>query len=438
MKSRNEETISQAYALLMATVFLFAVGPDGYANVTEVKWGAFLAVTAAYLIALAVWAIRQRPKLLHRPSLPQCCLLAYLALTVLSALCSPWRGVALLGGDRCDGALAALAYVLAALALSETAKPGKTLLYAAAAAMTVYAIVCILQLCDRNPLGLFPGELRWSGRGVDYNGAFLGFTGNADLSAAVLCMGAAVCFGGALTGLGVWLLIPAAMSITVLIWAGLQGGMLGAAGGVLLALPGLRKWTKKQTGVYAACAALLLAAGILTVYLLPMEGTLGELHAILHGELSDDFATGRVYIWRSVLPLVKERPLLGAGPDTLGLRAELFFEKQTASGLLRREIDCAHSEYLNIAVNQGIPALLCLMAGTITALMRGRKQGGSAAAILRGAIYAYALQALTGITMPGSTAFFWLCLGLLCACERNERNHPPRRVREEETWTLPS
>ena len=32
-----------------------------------------------------------------------------------------------------------------------------------------------------NPLRLYPGELRWSGREKAYNGAFLSLTGNADL-----------------------------------------------------------------------------------------------------------------------------------------------------------------------------------------------------------------------------------------------------------------
>ena len=420
----------------MATLFLFAAGPGGYRYITEAKWIVFCALGGLYLAALLIWASREKPRLLHRPGTAQMLFLAYLLLTVLGAVCSPWRGTALLGGDRCDGALSAALYVLTALALGAYAKPGKALLYAAAAAMTLFCLVCVLQLCDRNPLGLFPGEFRWSGRETLYNGAFLGFTGNADLTAAVLCMGFAAFAGAALAGAGLWFALPGLLCGAVLAWSGLRGGMLGAVGGLLLALPGLRRWTKRRTIVYASLLALLLAAGLAAVYLLPLGGTLGELHAILHGEASDGFGSGRIYIWRNVLPLLRERPLLGSGADTLGVWGDLKFLKTLSDGsVLSRKIDCAHCEYLNVAVNQGIPALLCLLGGTAAALLCGRRRGRSAA-ILRAAVFAYAVQALTGITMPGSTAYFWLCLGLLMACCRTDNESDTNAEKGKRKWTL--
>lgn len=420
----------------MATVFLFAAGPGGYRYISEAKWIVFCTLGGLYFAALLVWAAWKKPRLLRRSEPAQMLLLAYLLLTMLGALCSPWRGTALLGGSRCDGALSAALYVLTALALGTYAKPGKMLLYAAAAAMTLFCLVCVLQLCDRNPLGLFPGEFRWSGREDLYNGAFLGFTGNADLTAAVLCMGFAAFLGAAISGAGFWFALPALLCGLVLTWSGLRGGMLGAVGGLLLALPGLRSWTEKQTWVYAAVLALLLAAGLAAVFFLPLGGTLGELHAILHGEASDDFGSGRIYIWRNVLPLLRERPLLGSGADTLGVREDLKFLKTLSDGrVLSRKIDCAHCEYLNVAVNQGIPALLCLVGGTAAALLRGRRRGRSAA-ILRAAVFAYAVQALTGITMPGSTAFFWLCLGLLMACCRTDDESDTNAEKGKKKWIL--
>ena len=355
-------------------------------------------------------------------------MVTYFLLTLLGALCSPWAVTALLGGGRYDGAITALLYVFIAFALSRTAIPGKSLLRVFAAALTVYCVVCFLQLMDRDPLGLYPEGFLWSGRETEYNGAFLGFTGNADLSAAVLCMGFCVCLSGALAVRERWLLFPAVCAAAVLLLSGMRGGILGAAGGMLLSLPGTLRFGRRGRRVYwlilAFAAMLLLGA----VWLLPMPGTAGEVHELLHGNVADSFGSGRIYIWKNVLPLVGERPLLGSGADTLGLRAELAFTKLQPDGsVLRRSIDCAHCEYLNIAVNQGLPALLCLMTGAGGSILQGRK-GSPAAGILRAGVLAYAVQALTGVTMPASTAFFWLCWGLL---EAENRMRSENRTEEE-------
>ena len=418
MKKLTAKQASDAFALAMVTVFLLAFGPKGYLNICEWKWAVFCILTGLYAAVLLYLRIRSRTRSALPFSFPQWCMIAYFLFTLLSALCSPWTETALLGAGRYDGAVTALLYVFLALALSQTAEPGKRLLRVFAAALTVYCLVCFLQLTDRNPLGLYPEGLLWSGRETEYNGAFLGFTGNADLSAAVLATGFCVCLSGALTIREWWLLLPAASAAAVLLWSGMRGGVLGAAGGMLLTLPGALRFGRRGKRVYCLC--LIIAAFLLLglVWLLPLPGTPGELHELLHGNIADEFGSGRIYIWKNVLPLVGERPLFGGGADTLGLRAGLAFTKLRPDGsVLRRKIDCAHCEYLNVAVDQGLPALLCLLTGAGGSVLKGRK-GSSAARILRAGVLAYAVQALTGITMPASAAYFWLCWGLLEAENR--------------------
>lgn len=418
MKRYTAKEVSGAFTLGMVTVFLLAFGPRGYENICEWKWEVFCVLTGLYAAVLLYLRMRDKTWLALRFSFPQCCMAAYFLLTLLSALCSPWRITALLGAGRYDGAITALLYVFVALSLSRTAEPGKILLRVFAAALTIYCLVCLMQLADLDPLGLYPAGCLWSGRETEYNGAFLGFTGNADLSAAVLCMGFCVCLTGALTVRDWWLLLPATCAAVTLLWSGMRGGVLGAVGGMLLTLPGTLRYGRRGKLVYwhGFLLAALLLLGL--VWLLPLPGTPGEIHELLHGRLRDEFGTGRIYIWKNVLPLIRERPLLGSGADTLGLRAGLAFTKiQPDGSVLRRSIDCAHCEYLNVLVNQGAPALLCLLMGAGGSILRSRK-GSAAARILRAGMLAYAAQALTGITMPASTAFFWLCWGLLEAENR--------------------
>ena len=427
MKKLTAKQISESFVLAMATVFLLSFGPRGYENICEIKWAVFCVLTGLFAVFLFAFCVRYRHISQFRPTLPEACMITYFLLTLLSAFCSPWRMTALFGGGRYDGAVTALIYVFIALALSRTAKPGKILLRVFAAALTAYCAVCFLQLADLDPLGLYPEGLRWSGRETAYNGSFLGFTGNADLSAAVLCMGFCACLGGALAVKEWWLLLPTACSAVALLLSGMRGGILGAAGGMLLTLPGTLRMGKRGRRIYWCVLAVLTVILLLLFRLVSLPGTFGELHELLNGRISDEFGSGRIYIWKNVLPLVKERPLLGSGADTLGLRAGLAFTKTQADGsILRRSIDCAHCEYLNVAVNQGLPALLCLLLGAGASLFRSRK-GTPAAAILRAALLAYAVQALTGITMPASTAFFWLCWGLLEAENRSYRENKPRR-----------
>ncbi len=59
------------------------------------------------------------------------------------------------------------------------------------------------------------------------------------------------------------------------------------------------------------------------------DGTVYELSRVLHGEIRDSFGSSRIRIWKAVLALIPERPLLGGGPDTLALRLNVVFSRCT-------------------------------------------------------------------------------------------------------------
>ena len=168
-------------------------------------------------------------------------------------------------------------------------------------------------------------------------------------------------------------------------------------------------------------AALLLA--LAAVYFLDnLPGFLSEVHQLLRGNWSDQFGSGRLYIWWRVSRLVPEHWLLGGGPDTLGLR-DLHWKPTYQAHLgieVITHIDAAHNELLNILVNQGLPALLCYLAMLLWAAFRWWKAAGSdRCAICGAAAVAYVVQSFFGISMFLCAPYFWLVIAPLLKGEEH-------------------
>lgn len=411
----DPETVCRWFCCAVAVVFLLGVGPKGYRQITGAKFLLFCVIFGSLPAALAVCAFTGRPGLRRRPGPAQLLVLLYWLATLISALCSPWRREALLGGPRDDGLITATLYAAAFLALSCHAAVKERMLAVFAAAISLDCLVCLLQIAGLDPLGLYPPGLGWADRFTGYNGAFIGLTGNADFTASVLAMAFPLCWGAALRLKKPLYGIPAALSLAVLVLSETRGGLLGAACGSILALPVILPLGRRaRRGVWAGILAAALA-GLVLLWLLPLPGMLGEAHALLRGKAEDSFGSGRIYIWRNTLPLLRDRLLLGGGADTFSHRMTAAFIRVQEDGrAIRRGIDCAHNEYLNILVNQGLPALVFYLAALICSLTAWLRRGGGAAAALTGAaVLCYALQAFFGISTPSCTGFFWVLWGLL-------------------------
>ncbi len=414
MKRMNSESVCLWFCIAASTVFFLGVGPAGYRRITPVKLLLFYAVFGGFLAALVLCALRKRLRVISKPGPAQLLVCLYWFATLLSALFSPWRSEAFLRGSRDEGFLAITVYVLVFLALSCFARPGKVMLRVFAAAVCADCTVCFLQLMGMNPLWLFPGSLGWADRNIAYNGAFLGLTGNADFTAAVMSLAFPLCWGAAVKEKQPLYCVPAAMSLLVLILGETRGGLLGAAAGSVLALPVVLPLGRTGKRILRLCIAGLCILALLLLWLLPLPGILGEAYALLHGRGEYSFGSGRIYIWRNTLPLLGDRILLGGGPDTFPHRMTAKFTRVLEDGqLLQRTIDCAHNEYLNIWINQGLPALLFYLAALVCSLSSWlRRRGGAASAILGAALLCYVLQAFFGISTPSCSGFFWVFWGL--------------------------
>lgn len=171
----------------------------------------------------------------------------------------------------------------------------------------------------------------------------------------------------------------------------------------------------------SVCA--LLGALALVWFWPGQEGAVWELRQVLHGQAEDSFGSSRLRIWRECLALAAQRPLLGGGPGTLGLRLDVQFARSVAEtgGTLRTYVDNAHNIYLGYLVNcggLGLAGALALNALSLhPALRRGGVWGKALALGLAGAL----IHACFGLGLCLSEPLSWAALGLAAGAGGNTR-----------------
>lgn len=421
------ERMADAFLCFLLGPYLLFTGFEGYANLTEWKFLACLVIgggilTASLLLQGELALVGAAPA--KRPwRLPEGLVLGYWLFSALSALCSVDRLTAFWGGPRREGLLTLTLYCGGFLLLSRYGRPRARHLWIFAIAVSLDCLLAAIQFAGGNPLGLYPEGMTYYDANRLYSGEFLGTLGNADIHAAVLAMAIPV-FWTALVKLRerrrFWLLVPLALSLGTLLRSFVAGGVLGVCGGAAFSLPVLAA-DKRRRKILVIWVLCLFLAAFPIVYFrgAQMGGFFYEASELLHGRWDDAFGSGRLYIWRSVWPLVSERPWLGGGPDTLGLRTDAAFTRwsEELGVTLRAAVDAAHNEYLGILINQGLLALACFLGllGLLALQWARTAHRNPLTALCGGAALCYCIQAFFGVSSPVSTPYLWAALGLLCA-----------------------
>jgi len=130
----------------------------------------------------------------------------------------------------------------------------------------------------------------------------------------------------------------------------------------------------------------------------------------------EDAGANRIFIWKRVIPLIFERPLLGFGPETLG---EVFSERHMDEVVEEygREIifDKAHNEYLHIAVTTGIPSLIIYLIFVFSILKRAYRYRNKNIMIipLMASIIGYLIEAFFNLSIITVAYIYWALLGIL-------------------------
>ena len=195
--------------------------------------------------------------------------------------------------------------------------------------------------------------------------------------------------------------------------------VLLACGALLGKTPGPEKLRPSTLRVFWVCFdAVMIAAGLLTLYFYDGfgGGFLFQAHELLHGHWDDTFGSGRLFIWRQAWGLVRESPLLGGGPDSLGLRGLEEFSRynEAENVMFTATIDVAHNEYLNILVNQGGLALAAYLTAIAASLVQWwRNPDDRTKAVAGAAALFYLLQAFFGISQYITAPYLWIALAIL-------------------------
>lgn len=428
--------LTYIFIVLMLTLFLFWVDATGYSRITEAKLPVFKALCGGYVIAVLVLVpsclvtglikTADVKRFFKESTWAQRLAAAYMLLTVLSGILSQygfntWQGV-----SRYEGTETICIYCLCFIFVSAFGRIKPWMKYVFGAGVLALCVLSIIQLAGANPLGLYPDGLNYYGSGTDYNGAYLGTIGNTDLYSAFLCIAVPILWVSVLRSKDkyrLFLLVPLAAALFVLIKISVLAGLLGVFGGAVLSLPTVLNVDRKTSKRIAMIIAALLILSLAFVFFADVNvSLLHEAHELLHGRADDSFGTGRIYIWKNVLGLVPEHLLFGSGPDTMSLAGiEPFTRFDPIKNVqIVSEIDTAHNEYLNILFSQGLLALIAYLAMLAVLAAKWVKCSNSdaACAALGAAALCYCIQAFFGISMFLTAPYFWLTLGLLDAAIR--------------------
>ncbi len=424
------ELITTVFLVLMGTLFLLAFDTTGFERISSVKVTLFYIICGGYaglmlLIlpeSILVGSLKTKEvwRLLRPETWTQRLALLYLGLTLVSALLSPHKTV-WLGTSRHEGTLTVAIYVLCFYFVSKFFAADKKLIYIFGGSVSVFSIICILQLMGFNPFSMYPEGYNYHDAYTAYSGAYLGTIGNVDFVAAFLCIAIPLL---AIAVLKLkdrarrWLLLPLGLSLTVLFWMGVLAGLVGVLCGAAVCLPVLLPVGKRGRVMLWLLLAAGTLGGVALLYFADLGGgLLHELHLLLRGQAADTFGSGRLYIWKNVWERLGEALWFGHGPDTMALAQIPPFERYDAQLELQivAAIDAAHNEYLNILYHQGIFALTAFlgMLGCAFGRFVHNARTSSAVAMAGGAVLCYCIQAFFGISQPLTTPFFWIMLGVL-------------------------
>lgn len=423
--------ITSCYICALLTLYLFFCGTNGYQGVVRAKFLVFCVLCGGYILLMGVLGIEcvligaikftTLRVLLKKSSWTQRFVLAYLALTWVSALVSPYMPETVIGVSRYEGALTITIYVLCFLLVSAFARVTGVILTALGLSVTAFGGLCIFQLAGYNPFHLYPIGYNYADAYKAYAGAYLGTTGNAGLTAAFLCVVIPILWVGFIRlkeKTRFLLLVPLVVSAFVLLKMSVMAGLVGAFAGGVLMFPVVIPMPPKQRKIVLGILLFVVVLAIVCVYLFDFgDGFLHEVHRIFHGDWNMTFGSGRIYIWESVLKLVPSRPWFGSGPDTmLYAGIEPFRRYDEVLGMvIVSQIDVAHNEYLNILFHQGVFALAAYLLALGSAAYKWVRNSAAdpVCAMLGGAVLCYCIQAFFSFSMCITAPYFWLALGLL-------------------------
>lgn len=424
------EKITTVFLWLLLTIFLFGTGESGFVDIQTLKYKLFLWICGGYVVTsflflfegMLIGAIKV-PSLkesLRSVTMLQKCVLIHLIITWISAVVSEYFPETVIGATRHEGALTITIYGLCFLLVSRCGTINKSLVWLLCGALFLFGVICVLHLNDINALDLYPEGYKYSDAYKAYSGAYVGTIGNVDLVASFLCLAIPMLIVMVIrisTPAKYLVLIPLAVIFYVLIKMNVLAGIVGVFVGLILLIPIVCPTSRKTRLIYMASVFVTGICGLTALYFFDLKfELLHQIHEMMHGNISETFGSGRIYIWKSVMQDVPNHFLFGSGPDTMVYAGIEPFKRydQTLNSMIVSGIDIAHNEYLNVLSQQGIFAFISYVFLVIYAIFKWIKApvGNLYVKILGSALLCYFIQAFFSFSMCITAPFFWVTLGL--------------------------
>ena len=211
-------------------------------------------------------------------------------------------------------------------------------------------------------------------------------------------------------------------SIILQIYTLIVNDTFGAYLGALIGLLGvcILFWIKKKRWDWFAIMPLLILVILSVISALgyipsSADYNIGENFLILfgdvdkvahHSESMGSAGTGRMGLWMAAFDAIKERPLLGYGPDS--------------DVIAFTGTDRPHNEFIQHALFLGIPALIMYIAALVTLFLHQIKhlrKLNYTVLIAAGVVIGYLAGSMTGNTMFYTTYYFFMMLGFAAGRE---------------------
>ena len=179
---------------------------------------------------------------------------------------------------------------------------------------------------------------------------------------------------------------------------------------------------KKIVINYYKLLGLLFILTIIMLYIIPFKGGfLYEIHELLHFNFDDDFGTYRIFLWKRTIPLIKDYPIFGSGPDTFALRFMPLYSDDIAKIGPLTINDTAANIYLTMLINLGIVGTINYVVLLLYTIYEGIKRIDNNSLVLLIAIICYIIQSFFNLSVVIVTPLFYTLLGIHHLCIYNKK-----------------
>lgn len=198
------------------------------------------------------------------------------------------------------------------------------------------------------------------------------------------------------------------LTLFAIILTGARSGLVGLVVGGIVFFLLIR--ARRQVALAAAGLALLLV-----IFALSPAGA--KLRARVHWSVDDARGGARLLLWRDTLPMIAPHPLIGWGPETFGAQFQLHESLELARAYPDFYHESPHNLLLDLAVGQGLPALLAFLALCVIAF----RSGFRSPSLLAGLAALLTAHLFVVFTVPVELALY-LLMAMLVSLDA-----PPRR-----------